>query len=63
MIVYVKLENKETLPLEVNRSDSVAKLKMKIEEFKGIPKNCQRLTYQLGVPRDHQNIGKTFNFT
>ena len=46
--IYVKLANGETLPLDVKPSDSIANLKAKIEEDKGIPKNYQRLTYQNG---------------
>ena len=59
--IYVKLANGETLPLDVKPSDSIANLKAKIEEDKGIPKNYQRLTYQNGCsvtePDDEKKIG------
>ena len=45
MPIYVKLLNGETIPLDVKTSDTIEKVKDKIEEIKEIPSILQLLTF------------------
>ena len=45
MVIYVKMPAGKTIPLSVQSTDSVEKIKQRIQDREGIPSDQQLLTY------------------